>query len=140
MTAMQATLRLRTVEGDGLRFEASFPSGTVVLDSGPDCTAPNPVQHLLASIAACEAMDVISLLRKKRQKVTAYEVEMTGERAEDHPRRFTAITLVHRLTGRRLSRAAAEDSLRLTVEKYCSVYHCLRPDLPVTQRLELVEG
>jgi putative redox protein len=140
MTAMQATLRLRTVEGDGLRFEAAFPSGTVVLDSGPDCTAPNPVQHLLAAIAACEAMDVISLLRKKRQQVTAYEVEMTGERAEDHPRRFTAITLVHRLTGRRLSRAAAEDSLRLTVEKYCSVYHCLRPDLPVTQRLVLVEG
>jgi putative redox protein len=140
MTTMQATLRLRTVEGDGLRFEAAFPTGTVVLDSGPDCTAPNPVQHLLAAIAACEAMDVISLLRKKRQLVTAYEVEMTGERAEDHPRRFTAITLVHRLTGRRLSRAAAEDSLRLTVEKYCSVYHCLRPDLPVTQRLELVEG
>lgn len=140
MTTMTATLTLRTIEGEGLRFEAAFPGGTIVLDSGPDCTAPNPVQHLLASLAACEAMDVISLMRKKRQKVTAYEVEMTGERADEHPRRFLAITLVHRLTGRGLSKAAIEDSLRLTVEKYCSVYHCLRPDLPITSRYELIEG
>ena len=139
-TTMQATLTLRTVEGEGLRFEAAFPSGTITLDSGPGCVAPNPVQHLLAALAACEAMDVIEVLRKKRQQVTAYEVEMTGERAEDHPRRFTAITLTHRLTGRNLSRAAVEDSLRLTVEKYCSVYHCLRPDLPVTNRHELIEA
>ncbi len=140
MSVVRATLRLRTVEGDGLRFEASFPSGTVVLDSGPECVAPNPVQHLLAALAACEAMDLIGLMRKKRQVVTAYDVEMTGERAAEHPRRFTAITLVHRLTGRDLSRQAAEDSLRLSVEKYCSVYHSLRTDLPVTHRLELVEG
>lgn len=140
MTTMTATLTLRTIEGEGLRFEAAFPGGTIALDSGPDCTAPNPVQHLLASLAACEAMDVISLMRKKRQKVTAYEVEMTGERADEHPRRFLAITLVHRLTGRGLSKAAIEDSLRLTVEKYCSVYHCLRPDLPITSRYELIEG
>jgi putative redox protein len=140
MTSVQSTLRLVTVEGDRLHFEADFPGGRVVLDSGPDCVAPNPVHHLLAALAACEAMDLISLMRKKRQRVTAYEVEMTGERAEDHPRRYTAITLVHRLTGKGLSRAAAEDSLRLSVEKYCSVYHCLRTDLPVTHRLELVEG
>jgi putative redox protein len=140
MSDVHGTLRLRTVEGEGLRFEAEFPTGTVVLDSGPGCVAPNPVLHLLAALAACEGMDVISLMRKKRQQVTAYEIEMSGDRAAEPPRRYTAITLVHRLTGRGLSRAAAEDSLRLSVEKYCSVHACLRPDLPITQRIELVEA
>ena len=140
MTTVEGTLVLRSVEGDGLHFEAQFPAGRIVLDSGPHCVAPNPVLHLLASLAACEAMDVISLLRKKRQRVTAYEVGMSGERAEEHPRRYTSITLVHRVTGTAISRVAVEDALRLTTEKYCSVYHCLRPDLTVRNEIELIEA
>ena len=138
MTTVQGTLTLRTVH-EGLHFDAQFPAGTIALDSGPHCVAPNPVLHLLAALAACEAMDVIEIMRKKRQNVSAYEVAMTGERADDHPRRYLSITLVHRLTGTGLSRAAAEDAVRLTTEKYCSVYHCLRPDLPVTNEIELLE-
>ena len=133
-------LHLRTVAGDGLRFEAVFRTGTLVMDSEPSPVAPNPVQTLLASLAACEAMDVISLLRKKRQRVTAYEVEMAGERVAEHPRRFTTIELVHRVTGHGVQLAAVEDSLRLAVEKYCSVYHCLRPDIAITNRIEIREG
>ncbi len=133
-------LHLRTVRGDGLRFEAVFDSGTLVMDSGTASAAPNPVQALLASLAACAAMDVISLLRKKRQQVTAYEVHMAGKRAATHPRRFTTIEFVHRVTGQRVERAAVEDALRLAVEKYCSVYHCLRPDIGITNRIEIREG
>ena len=134
------TLHLRTVAGKGLRFEAVFPSGTLVMDSGTAAAAPNPVQALLASLAACEAMDVISLLRKKRQHVTAYEVEMVGQRIAEPPRRYTSIELVHHVTGRRVRLAAVEEALRLSVEKYCSVHHCLRPDLVVTNRIEIREG
>ena len=134
------TLTLQTVAGDGLRFEARFPTGSIVLDSGHDAVAPNPVLHLLAAIAACEGMDVISLLRKKRQAVTGYEIRMGGERATEHPRRFTAIHFVHRVTGRGVQRAAVEDALRLTTEKYCSVLHSIRTDIPVTSEIELVEG
>jgi len=138
MTTVQGTLTLRSVH-EGLHFDAQFPAGTITLDSGPACVAPNPVLHLLASLAACEAMDIIEILRKKRSKISAYEVAMTGERAEEHPRRYTSITLVHRLTGTDLSRTAVEDAIRLTTEKYCSVYHTLRRDLPVTNEIELIE-
>ena len=138
MATVQGTLTLRTVH-EGLHFDAQFPAGTIALDSGPHCVAPNPVVHLLAALAACEAMDIIDVLRKKRQNVTAYEVSMTGERAEEHPRRYTSITLVHRLTGTDLSRAAVEEAIRLSTEKYCSVYHSLRPDLPIRNEIELLE-
>lgn len=138
MTTVQGTLTLRTVH-EGLHFDAQFPAGTIAMDSGPHCVAPNPVLHLLAALAACEAMDVIEILRKKRQKVSAYEVAMTGERADEHPRRYLSITLVHRLTGTGLSRAAVEEAVRLSTEKYCSVYHTLRTDLPVANEIEIFE-
>lgn len=134
------TLHLRTVAGDGLRFEAEFSTGSVVMDSGDAPAGPNPVQTLLASLAACEAMDVISVLRKQRQHVTAYAVLMSGERAADHPRRYTAIELLHRVTGQGVRLQAVEEAVRLTVEKYCSVYHCLRPDIVITNRIEICEG
>jgi putative redox protein len=134
------SLRLRSVAGDGLRFDAEFATGTLAMDSGAGAVAPNPVQALLASLAACEAMDVIEILRKKRQQVTAYDVLMSGERATEYPRRYTSIELVHRVTGHGVQRAAIEDALRLTVEKYCSVYHCLRADLPIVNRIEIVEA
>ena len=65
---------------------------------------------------------------------------MSGERAAEHPRRFLAIDLLHRVTGRGVQRAAVDDALRLTVEKYCSVYHSIRPDITFTHRIEIREG
>ena len=135
-----ATLRLETVQGSGMRFTAAFPHGVVVLDSGEHATAPNPVQHLLASLAACMGMDIIGILRKQRQQVHGYEIRMAGERAAETPRRFTHITLTHVVTGQGLSEAAVQDAIRLSHDKYCSVWHTLRPDLVIENPVELVEG
>jgi len=132
-------LRLETVAGDGLKFSANIGGRALVLDSSRGATQANPVQALLAAIVACSAMDVVEILRKKRQVLTAYEVSMSGERATDHPRRYLSIHCVHRLTGRGLKRKAAEEALNLSLEKYCSVSHCLRPDLPVTHTIEIFE-
>ena len=133
------TLQLRTVAGEGLEFEARFATGSLVLDGGGDPAGPNPVQTLLAALAACEAMDVISILRKKHQVVSAYEVAMSGERAADHPRRFTSIAIVHRLRGRGIAPAAVDEAIRLSVQKYCSVHHSLRSDMTITNRYEIEE-
>lgn len=135
-----ATLHLQSVEGTGLRFEARFPKHSFVMDSGPDATAANPTHHLLAAIGACTAMDVISILRKKRLEVTAYEMLMEGERAETHPKRYTSVTLVHRVTGRGVPLADVEEAARLSAERYCSVRHTLDPDMPVTDRCEVFEA
>src|SRR5258706_153546 len=104
---------LATVTGEGLRFVESSDTGlTLALDSGPNATAPNPVEALLAALGACTGMDVITILRKKRQHVTGYTVELVGQRREEHPRAFTAIELVHRLSGRGLSPAAVSEARR----------------------------
>jgi putative redox protein len=136
----QGTLSLKSVEGTGLHFEARFPKFTIPFDSGPEATAANPMLNLLGSLAACEAMDVISILRKKRLDVTAYEVEMSAERAEQHPKRYTSVTLVHRVTGRGVPLAALEEAVRLSEERYCSVHFTLDPAMPIASRCEVVEA
>ena len=136
MGSLQGTLTLETVDA-GLRFRARFGEWSHVLDSGEAAEGPSPVMALVESLAACEAMDVIGILRKKRQVVSAYRVEMHAERATEHPRRLTSVTLVHHLTGTALDPSAVSDALRLSDEKYCSVRHSLRPDIVVEHRIEL---
>ena len=139
---IQSTLELKTVEGTGLRFEARFGTSphTITYDSGPDATAANPVLNLVGALAACHAMDVISILRKKRLEVTAYTVAVEAERAETHPKRLTSVTMVHRVTGRAVPLAAVEEAVRLSEERYCSVHHTLDPALPTSSRCEVIEA
>ena len=135
-----ARLTLETVE-HGIRFRATAGSGrSTVVDSGPGMIAPSPVEMLLIALAACHAMDVISILRKKRQRVTAYEVLATGERRAEVPRKFTRIELVHRVTGHGVSLQALEDAVTLSETKYCSVHHSLDPAIEMRRRCEVLEA
>ncbi len=131
-------LVLETVEGDGLRFRATSDSNfSFVLDSGAAAASASPIDALLAALGACSGMDVIAILRKKRQVVTRYEIELHGERRDEHPRSFTAIEVVHRLRGRGIERAAVEDAVRLSDTKYCSVHGTLAPGVRLSSRIEI---
>ncbi|HTO91939.1 MAG TPA: OsmC family protein [Candidatus Sulfotelmatobacter sp.] len=135
-----STLRLETV-ASGLRFRAHSGKGfELVLDSGEGRIAADPMESLLAAIGACTAMDVISIMRKKRQQVTAYEVSLTGERRTEHPRSYTRIETVHRMTGTGLSLAALEESVRLSETRYCSVHASLDPAIEKVTRCEVIEA
>lgn len=128
-----------TYEGgeSGLRFAVETSNVKWNMDSGPEVRDPSPVQALLAAAGACNAMDVISILRKKRQTVTGYEVELEGDRREEHPRSFTHIRIVHRFRGVDLSEKAVEEAIRLSEDKYCTVIAILRPTVNVSSRFEI---
>jgi putative redox protein len=137
--ANTATVMLRTVSGDGLVFEGRVPSGgSIVMDSGKHPQGPTPVETLLLSLGACGGMDVISILRKKRQVVLGYEIVLTGERRSEHPRRFTRIEIVHRVRGRNIQPAALEEAIRLSETKYCTVTATLAPDVELVSRYEII--
>jgi putative redox protein len=134
-----AKLTLVTVDGERLRFDATAGSGqATVVDSGPGMVAPSPVEMLLVSLAGCTAMDVISILRKKRQRVARYDVEIRGERRPEHPKAFTHIEIVHRLHGHELSDEAIAHAIDLSHTKYCSVQASLDPAIVVVNRHEIV--
>ena len=119
MSAKTATL---TLANDDMRFEAVVGSGhTIVLDNGISDTGARPAELLGVALAGCTAMDVISILRKKRQPVTHYEVRVSGEQVEDHPHNFTRFDVVHVLDGEGIDPAAVARSIELSCTKYCSV-------------------
>lgn len=94
---------------------------------------------LLVSVAACTAMDVQSILEKKRQVVTDYNVEIEGTRADEHPRKFVAFHINHIVHGRNVSEKAVADAIKLSDTTYCSVAATVRPTAEITTSYEIVE-
>lgn len=123
---------------DGERFTAIASSGhAIVVDADRQSdTAPSPVELVLIGLCACTATDVVSILRKKREPFTGVEVHAEAERASEPPTVFTKIKLVYRISGG-VSRKAAEDAVRLSEEKYCSVSAMLQKTAKITTEIEL---
>jgi putative redox protein len=100
---------------------------TTVLDwSGGTNSAPSPVEMLLLSLGACSAIDVVSILEKARTPAESFRVELSGERAEAHPRVFTKIHLTYVVKGKGIKPAALERAIHLSEEKYCSISAMIR--------------
>lgn len=140
---MSANTYFATVRyaGDEL-FIGTPPSGhaQVIDTNGDRKAAPTPMEMLLVSVAGCTAADVISILHKKRQDVTDYRVEITGTRAEDHPRKFLKFHINHIVHGRSVSAKALADAIELSETKYCSVAATVRPTAEITTSYEIIEA
>jgi putative redox protein len=109
-------------EGSGLRFTVHTGSGhDIVVDNGEGDTGPRPVELLLAGQAGCTGMDVMSILQKKRQVVTRYEVSVSAEQRDAQPAVFTRADVVHIVEGPAVEEAAVRRAIELSATKYCSV-------------------
>jgi len=118
---LEGKLRLATIEGTGRQFVAQTAAGhAVVMDDGVGKTAPKPIDYVLLALGGCTAFDVISILRKKRQRVTRYEIELKGEQCEEPPTVFTRVKIKHRLWGE-IDPEAVKTAIYLSETKYCSV-------------------
>ncbi|HTW92308.1 MAG TPA: OsmC family protein [bacterium] len=105
---------------------------------GGDSSATKPLELLLIALGGCTGMDVVPLLHKMRQNVTALEVNVTAERAEGHPGIYTSIDLEYVVTGRDLDEAKVKHAVELSQEKYCSVSAMLKKACPVGYRVRTV--
>jgi putative redox protein len=114
-------------EGD-LRFRAATEDGHELTFDGTREMGASPTEGLLASLAACMGIDVVDILEKGRQDVDRCQIEISGDRRKDPPRRFTAIRMQVHLVGKKISRPRAERALELSRTTYCSVWNTLAPD------------
>ena len=118
---VEGKLRLATVEGTGRQFVAQSGTGhAFVMDDGAGHSGPKPVEFALLALGGCTAFDVISILRKMRQHVTDYEVEVRAEQASEPPTVFTRVEIKHRLRGQ-IDPEAVRKAIHLSESKYCSV-------------------
>ena len=110
---------------NGRAFVAESGSGhAVVIDGAPESGGRNigvrPMEMLLMGLGGCTAFDVVMILEKSREKVTACEVSLEAERASEDPKVFTKVKLIYTLQGENLKPAAVERAIKLSSEKYCS--------------------
>jgi putative redox protein len=108
----------------GLRIEATteagYPLAFETSEVGMGRSAPEPTESLLAALAACGAMDVASILRKKRQRIASYQIAVSGEKSDEHPRIYLRIRVEHRIGGE-VEPAALRRSIMLSATRYCPV-------------------
>ncbi len=142
---MAETMTAQSKLVTGMRFEVEASSGHhVTLDAAEHGGGHNegfrPMELLLAGLAGCTGMDVISMLRKQRQQVTDYEVHVTGIRAQEPPMVFVEITVEHIVTGHHIQSEAVVRAIRLSEERYCGAGAMLGKVAHLTHTYRLVEA
>lgn len=138
---MDATVSMK----HGLSFTATADTGfTVDLGASPsvggDDDGFRPMELMLISLAGCTAMDVISILRKKRQEVTGFEVHAHAEQAKEHPKVFTEITIKYIVHGVGVEPEAVARSVQLSETKYCPAQAMLDQAVPIRHEWEIIEA
>ena len=129
---------------DGLQFVGEAGSGhAIVMDGdtkfGGANTAVRPTELLLIGLGGCSGMDVISILKKKKQDVKGLEINVKGQKAESYPQKFTDITIEFVVKGRNLSEEAVKRAVDLSMGKYCSVKATLEGCAQITFSYRIVE-
>ena len=129
----------KVVWQEGLQFIGTPDSGNkIVLGSSAE-EGVGPMEMVLTGLAGCTAMDVISILRKKRQKVSSFEVHVHGERSPEIPKVFTDITVNYIVRGEGIDPAAVVRAIELSETTYCPVQKMLSLAAPIHLTFEIVE-
>ena len=121
---------------DGLQFVARANSGpAVVLDNPEGGSGATPMELLLISIASCTGMDVVSIMKKKRANMTNFQVNISGDRADDHPMRYTNIRIEYVVSGKGIRPQDMERSIELSVSKYCGAIATVNANVEHSYRI-----
>jgi putative redox protein len=120
--------------------DSGFP---VQMDADPSYGGTNngvrPMELIALGLAGCTAMDVISILRKKRQQVTQFEVKVNAPRSPEYPKVFTSALITYAVSGKRIEESAVLRSIELAATKYCPAQYMLAKAFPMELRYEIYE-
>ena len=136
---IEAKVTLTHAAGSGRQFVARTGGGHhLLIDDKDGLTGPKPIELVAAGLAGCTAMDVITILRKKRKAVTGYEVFVEAEQAPQPPAVFTSVRIRHVITGVEVDEKSVAEAIRLSEEKYCAVGNMVNKTAQLTTTFEIV--
>jgi putative redox protein len=137
-------MNAKVVWKSGLSFNGTADTGFVVplgasADVGGDEDGFRPMELFATGLAGCTAMDTISILQKKRQEITAFEVQVDADRAQEHPRVFTHIKIEYLITGHAIDEEAVLRAIQLSAERYCPAQGMLSQIVPIDLEYQIFE-
>lgn len=124
-----------------MAFEANIDEYKIIFDADPKVggkkAGPRPKPLLMASLAGCTGMDVISILKKMKVEVTDFNVKVEGQLTEEHPKRFTSMHLTYEFSGKDLPLDKIKHAIELSQEKYCGVSATLKLAMEISYEIKL---
>ena len=115
-------------------------SPAVVIDNPDGGSGPSPMDLVLMGVAGCTAMDVFSIMQKKRVFMNGFTINVRGEREEKHPKRYTTIHIEYVIEGKGIKPAAVEQAIALSVTKYCSAIASVNARIEHSYRIVEIAG
>lgn len=126
---------------DGMQFDAELQGHHFELDAAPESGGqgygPKPKPFVLMALAGCTGMDVVSILNKMRMTWKSFDVDVSGDLVEEHPRAYDKIHITYRFAGDALDRAKIERAVELSLTRYCGVAAMLGKTAEITHEIVL---
>ena len=139
---MKETIKTRWL--NDLAFEADVDGHKIYIDTsqehGGKNTGPRPKQLMMVALAGCTAMDVASILKKMREEVEEFTVEVEGDLAEEHPKKYEAMKVIYRIRGKNINRKNVEKAVDLSATKYCGVSANYSKAFPISHEIVIEES
>ncbi|MBA6234255.1 MULTISPECIES: OsmC family protein [unclassified Colwellia] len=121
-------------------FMGTSDSGhTILLDANAGTSAPSPLENVLISLGACSSVDIVSILEKSRQNISACRVDIQAKRVDSVPKMFSDIHLRFVITGQEVAEKHVERAVKLSADKYCSVALMLNKTVNITHDFEIID-
>jgi putative redox protein len=128
---------------ESMTFETEVDGHVLTLDAAPDSggnnRGPRPKKLMLAALAGCTGMDVISILKKMKIEPEAFHVMVEGDVSDDHPKKYTHMKVIYQFKGKNLPVEKLQKAIDLSQEKYCGVLAVYRDALKIESEIRLVE-
>jgi putative redox protein len=129
---------------NGMQFVGEADSGhAIVMDGPPEVGGKNtglrPMELLLIGLGGCSGMDIVSILKKKKQNISGLEIIVNGNKAESYPQKFDGINIEFVIKGKNISEEAVKRAVQLSMDKYCSVKATLEGSAKISYLYKLIE-
>jgi putative redox protein len=126
-------------KGQFIGTDSSKHSVVMSMQNEENAIGMKPSDMLLVALGGCSSIDLVNILKKKRQRFTGLEIEVSGEQDPDPPWTFRKIEMMYTIRGRGLSEKAVADAIKLSADKYCSVKASLDKSLEIRSEYQIVE-
>ena len=131
--------RIKAIWLNDLSFEAEVDGHKIYLDTaaehGGKNLGPRPKPMMMVALAGCTGMDVVAILKKMREEVVEFSVEVEGDISEVHPKKFEGMKVIYRLKGKGINRKNVEKAVNLSSAKYCGVSANYGKAFPITHEI-----